>query len=191
MASGRLSRALGSCPDGNTHWGMLKKRKTMYRKEKEKLCRQMELSLPKKSSIKEKGTHWLRRAVSPLHHKAAKTNANENCKGSWKHPAPKPGCEKIGMKLASEFNGMLMVKYKLFRPLKGVFNVTGPTNTQKEKVCVLPLCRLRLLFRPLVLTVFDFNELHMPLVCNQLAGLPHAVGCRGPLCGLSAAQRMV
>eukprot|EP00983_Pelagomonas_calceolata_P075559 1153067-Pelagomonas_calceolata.AAC.4 len=65
---------------------------------------------------------------------------------------------RMCMKHASKFNGMLMVKSKLFELIKGVFNITGPTNTQKDStkshnlctyefadVCMLPLCRLQVL----------------------------------------------
>eukprot|EP00983_Pelagomonas_calceolata_P099687 1158485-Pelagomonas_calceolata.AAC.1 len=46
--------------------------------------------------------------------------------------------------------------------------------------------------RPRVFTVLDFNQVHMPRVHIQLVGLPHAVGCRGPLCGVvSASQCMM
>eukprot|EP00983_Pelagomonas_calceolata_P055346 1144113-Pelagomonas_calceolata.AAC.11 len=41
---------------------------------------------------------------------------------------------RMGMKLASKFNGTLMVKSKLFELIKGVFNTTGPANTQKKIV---------------------------------------------------------
>eukprot|EP00983_Pelagomonas_calceolata_P004499 145920-Pelagomonas_calceolata.AAC.1 len=67
--------------------------------------------------------------------------------------APKPGCEsmivfdsmpggnklvgvhnRMGMKLASKSNGMFIVKSKLFELIKGVFNITGPANTQKDSM---------------------------------------------------------
>eukprot|EP00983_Pelagomonas_calceolata_P055122 1143992-Pelagomonas_calceolata.AAC.2 len=51
----------------------------------------------------------------------------------------------------------------------------------------MPLCRLQLLSRPRVFTVLDFNQVHMPLVYIQLMGLPHAVGCCGPLYGVVSA----
>eukprot|EP00983_Pelagomonas_calceolata_P013331 426001-Pelagomonas_calceolata.AAC.1 len=40
----------------------------------------------------------------------------------------------MGMKLASKFNGTLMVKSKLFKLVKGVLNITGPANTQKDSM---------------------------------------------------------
>jgi len=101
------------------------------------------------------------------------------------------------MKFASKFIGALVVKSQLFKLVKGVLSVAGPTNTQKDgveshnfcinefaEVCMLPLCRLQLLSRPRVFTVLDFNQVHMPLVYIQLVGLPHAVGCCGPQCGV-------
>eukprot|EP00983_Pelagomonas_calceolata_P018514 580717-Pelagomonas_calceolata.AAC.1 len=40
---------------------------------------------------------------------------------------------RMGMKFASKFNGtLLMVKSQLFKLLKGVLSVAGPTNTQKD-----------------------------------------------------------
>eukprot|EP00983_Pelagomonas_calceolata_P010008 324737-Pelagomonas_calceolata.AAC.1 len=41
---------------------------------------------------------------------------------------------RMGMKLASKFNGTLMVKSKLFELIKGVSNIRGPANTQKESI---------------------------------------------------------
>eukprot|EP00983_Pelagomonas_calceolata_P076868 1153604-Pelagomonas_calceolata.AAC.1 len=40
----------------------------------------------------------------------------------------------MGMKLASKLNDTLMVKSKLFELIKGVFNITGPANTQKDSM---------------------------------------------------------
>eukprot|EP00983_Pelagomonas_calceolata_P040081 1137448-Pelagomonas_calceolata.AAC.1 len=48
---------------------------------------------------------------------------------------------------------------------------------------MLPLFRLQLLSRPRVFTVLDFNQVHVPLIYNQLVGLPHTIGCCGPQCG--------
>eukprot|EP00983_Pelagomonas_calceolata_P029752 932246-Pelagomonas_calceolata.AAC.1 len=69
-----------------------------------------------------------------------------------------------------------MVKSQLFKLVKGVLSVAGPTITQKDgveshkfstnelaEVCMLPLCRLQLLSRPCAFTVLDFNQVHMPL----------------------------
>eukprot|EP00983_Pelagomonas_calceolata_P131602 1161794-Pelagomonas_calceolata.AAC.3 len=76
----------------------------------------------------------------------------------------------------------------------GVLSVAGPTNTQKDgveshnfcinesaEVCMLPLCRLQLLSRPCVLTVLDFNLVHISLVSIQLVRLSHAVSYAGSL----------
>eukprot|EP00983_Pelagomonas_calceolata_P036030 1127557-Pelagomonas_calceolata.AAC.1 len=109
---------------------------------------------------------------------------------------------RMGMKLASKFNGTLMVK--LFELIinydKGVFNIPGPANAQKDstksfsfctnefaEVCMLLLCCLQLLSRPRVLTVLDFNQVHMSLASIQLVRLSHAVSFAGPLragCGV-------
>eukprot|EP00983_Pelagomonas_calceolata_P089171 1157285-Pelagomonas_calceolata.AAC.6 len=102
---------------------------------------------------------------------------------------------RMGMKLASKCIGTLMVKFQLFELIKGMLDVAGPTNTQKDGVqshdfstnkfaefCMLLLCRLQLLSRPRVFTVLDFNQVHMPLVYMELVGLCHAVGSCGPLC---------
>eukprot|EP00983_Pelagomonas_calceolata_P100516 1158577-Pelagomonas_calceolata.AAC.3 len=40
----------------------------------------------------------------------------------------------MGMKLASKLNGTLMVKSKLFELLKGVFNIIGLANIQKDRM---------------------------------------------------------
>eukprot|EP00983_Pelagomonas_calceolata_P015621 496287-Pelagomonas_calceolata.AAC.1 len=40
----------------------------------------------------------------------------------------------MGMKFASEFIGALVVKSQLFKLVKGVLSVAGPTNTQKDGV---------------------------------------------------------
>eukprot|EP00983_Pelagomonas_calceolata_P059484 1145933-Pelagomonas_calceolata.AAC.1 len=93
----------------------------------------------------------------------------------------------MGMKLASKFNGTLMVKSELFELIKGVFNITGPANTQKDstkshgfctnelaEVRMLPLCHLQLLSRPRVLTVLDFNQVHKSLVSIQFVRLSRA-----------------
>eukprot|EP00983_Pelagomonas_calceolata_P064751 1148260-Pelagomonas_calceolata.AAC.1 len=89
----------------------------------------------------------------------------------------------MGMKVASEFIGALVVKSQLFKVVKGVLSVAGPTNTQMDgveshnfcinefaEVCMLPLCRLQLLSRPRVFTVINFNQVHMLLVHIQLVG---------------------
>eukprot|EP00983_Pelagomonas_calceolata_P042624 1138576-Pelagomonas_calceolata.AAC.1 len=103
---------------------------------------------------------------------------------------------RMGMKLASKFNGTLMFKSTFFELVKGVFSITGPANTQKDSmkrhsfctndfagVCMLPLCRLQMLSRPRALTVLDFNQVHMSLVSIQLVRLSHAVSYAGPLLG--------
>eukprot|EP00983_Pelagomonas_calceolata_P030839 969018-Pelagomonas_calceolata.AAC.1 len=106
----------------------------------------------------------------------------------------------MGMKFASKFIGVLVVKSRLFKLVKGVLSVAGPINTQNDgveshsfyinefaEVCMLPLCHLQLLSRPRVFIVLDFNQVHMPLVYMQLVGFPHAVGCCGPQCGVVSA----
>eukprot|EP00983_Pelagomonas_calceolata_P039654 1137272-Pelagomonas_calceolata.AAC.2 len=45
--------------------------------------------------------------------------------------------------------------------------------------CAASYCCLR----PCVFTVFDLNQVHVLLVCNQLMGLSYAGSCAGPLCG--------
>eukprot|EP00983_Pelagomonas_calceolata_P058831 1145648-Pelagomonas_calceolata.AAC.2 len=40
----------------------------------------------------------------------------------------------MGMKFASKFIGVLMVKSQLFKLVKGVLSVAGPTNTQQDVV---------------------------------------------------------
>eukprot|EP00983_Pelagomonas_calceolata_P033546 1050013-Pelagomonas_calceolata.AAC.1 len=104
------------------------------------------------------------------------------------------------MKIASKVFGALVVKSQLFKLVKGVLSVAGSTNTQKDgveshnlcinefgEVCMLPLCCLLLLSRPRVFTVLDFNQVHMPLFHIQSVGLPHAVGCCDPQCGVVSA----
>eukprot|EP00983_Pelagomonas_calceolata_P073487 1152157-Pelagomonas_calceolata.AAC.3 len=89
----------------------------------------------------------------------------------------------MGMKFASKFIGALVVKSHLFKLVKGVLSIAGPTNTQEDsveshnfcnnefgEVCMLPLCRLQLLSKPRVFTVLDFNQVYMPLVYIQLVG---------------------
>eukprot|EP00983_Pelagomonas_calceolata_P133863 1162007-Pelagomonas_calceolata.AAC.9 len=103
----------------------------------------------------------------------------------------------MGLKFASKFSGTLVAQSQLFKLFKGVLSVALPTNIQKDgmenhnfcinefaEFCMLPLCRLQLLSRPRVFTVLDFDQVHMPLVYIQLVGLPHTVGCCGPLCGV-------
>eukprot|EP00983_Pelagomonas_calceolata_P083939 1156258-Pelagomonas_calceolata.AAC.4 len=104
--------------------------------------------------------------------------------------------DRMGMKFMSKFIGTLMVKPKLFGLIKGVLNITGLANTQKDsmkshsfctdeyaEVCMLPLCCLQLLSRPRVLTVLDSNQVHMSLVNIQLVRLSHAVSYAGHLYG--------
>eukprot|EP00983_Pelagomonas_calceolata_P099118 1158423-Pelagomonas_calceolata.AAC.8 len=63
---------------------------------------------------------------------------------------------RVGMKFTSKFIGAVVVKSQLFKLVKGVLSVAGPTNTQKDgveshnyciyefvEVCMLPLCRLQ------------------------------------------------
>eukprot|EP00983_Pelagomonas_calceolata_P005187 169368-Pelagomonas_calceolata.AAC.1 len=42
--------------------------------------------------------------------------------------------DRMGMKFASKFIGTLVVKSQLFKLVKGVFSVAGPTDTQKDGV---------------------------------------------------------
>eukprot|EP00983_Pelagomonas_calceolata_P056315 1144543-Pelagomonas_calceolata.AAC.1 len=186
-------------------------------------CEHAEETLP--SSIKEKETHWLRRAVSLLHHKAAK---KKRLIGIWKvtgstrlqnlavrsitvchstSSGNKLVCilNRMGMKSFSKFIGSLMVQSKLCKLIQGMISIAGPTDIQKysvdsrnirtyefAEVCMLPLCRLQLLFRPCVFTLLDFNQVHVPLIYMELVGLSHAVGCCGPLCRIvSALYRIV
>eukprot|EP00983_Pelagomonas_calceolata_P045465 1139751-Pelagomonas_calceolata.AAC.5 len=77
---------------------------------------------------------------------------------------------RMGMQVARKFQGTLLVKSQLFKLVQGMLSIAGPTNTQKDgvkshyfsinksaEVCVLPLCRLQLLFRPRVFAVLDLN----------------------------------
>eukprot|EP00983_Pelagomonas_calceolata_P083200 1156110-Pelagomonas_calceolata.AAC.1 len=69
------------------------------------------------TSITEKETHWLRRAGGPFHHSGNKLVGIHNI---------------MCIKLASKFNGTLVVKSQLLKLVKGVLIVTGPTDTQKD-----------------------------------------------------------
>eukprot|EP00983_Pelagomonas_calceolata_P122074 1160871-Pelagomonas_calceolata.AAC.4 len=42
--------------------------------------------------------------------------------------------DRMGMKFASEFIGALVIKSQLFKLVKGVISIAGPTNTQKDGV---------------------------------------------------------
>eukprot|EP00983_Pelagomonas_calceolata_P033422 1046915-Pelagomonas_calceolata.AAC.1 len=94
----------------------------------------------------------------------------------------------MGMKLASKFNGTLVVQSQLFKLVEDMLRIISPTNTQENgikshrfcinefaEVCMPPLCRLQLLSRPCVLTVLNFNQVHVSLICIQLVRLSHAV----------------
>eukprot|EP00983_Pelagomonas_calceolata_P035329 1104947-Pelagomonas_calceolata.AAC.2 len=59
----------------------------------------------------------------------------------------------MGMKFASKLNGTLVVKFQLFKLVKGVLSLTGPTDTQKDDIC-MPLYRFQLLPRPSSFTKF-------------------------------------
>eukprot|EP00967_Tisochrysis_lutea_P133572 scaffold234648_cov17-Tisochrysis_lutea.AAC.2 len=73
-----------------------------------------EESLP--ISFKEKKRHWLKKAVSPIDHKAGAKKASGDLEGVWKYPASEPGCEKCfvfnctpnGIKLVGILNRMGM-----------------------------------------------------------------------------------
>eukprot|EP00983_Pelagomonas_calceolata_P050605 1142052-Pelagomonas_calceolata.AAC.2 len=70
--------------------------------------------------------------------KPQKEDSNGDLEGYWKHPAPKPGCEKYNRLqwhvFASEFIGALVVKSQLFKVLQGVLSVADPINTKKDGV---------------------------------------------------------
>eukprot|EP00983_Pelagomonas_calceolata_P000438 15141-Pelagomonas_calceolata.AAC.1 len=55
------------------------------------VLRVVEETLP--TSVKEKETHWLRRAASPPQ-SYKEEKAHEDLEGYWKHPPPEPGCEE-------------------------------------------------------------------------------------------------
>eukprot|EP00983_Pelagomonas_calceolata_P012475 400182-Pelagomonas_calceolata.AAC.1 len=77
--------------------------------------------------------HIGRRAMSPLHHKAVEYRV---LMGIWSTPSGNKLVavhNRMGMKLASKFNATT-VKSKLFVLVKGVFNITGPANTQKDSM---------------------------------------------------------
>eukprot|EP00983_Pelagomonas_calceolata_P070157 1150673-Pelagomonas_calceolata.AAC.1 len=79
------------------------------------------------TSIKEKETNWLRSAVSPLHHRAAKQKGLMGIRmvtrSTWL---------RKGMKFASEFNDTLVVKSQLLKLVKGVISIAGLPNTQRD-----------------------------------------------------------
>eukprot|EP00983_Pelagomonas_calceolata_P059459 1145922-Pelagomonas_calceolata.AAC.11 len=85
---------------------------TRKKGKKEKLCRQRKLS----TSIKEKETHWLRRAVSLLNHKATK---KKKLIGIWRVT----GSTRLQ-------NLAVMFLFSIAR----MNSVAGPTNTQKDSV---------------------------------------------------------
>eukprot|EP00983_Pelagomonas_calceolata_P039226 1137083-Pelagomonas_calceolata.AAC.1 len=131
------------------------------------------------TSLKEKERHWLRRAVSPLNHKATKQKV---LMGIWRVSGSSwpqnlavgsgiafnstPSGNKLvgihnrmGMEYTSKFNGTLVVKSQLFKLVKVMLNVTGPTNTQEDDLhgAVMPpptavqaSCLHSILFRPSV-----------------------------------------
>eukprot|EP00983_Pelagomonas_calceolata_P122321 1160896-Pelagomonas_calceolata.AAC.3 len=84
---------------------------------------------------------------------------------------------RMGMKFASKFNGMLVVQSQSFKLIKGMLNVTAPTDTQRV-ICMLLLCGFQLLGRPCVFTVLGFNRVYVPLVHTQLMRLSNAGGRR-------------
>eukprot|EP00983_Pelagomonas_calceolata_P040275 1137546-Pelagomonas_calceolata.AAC.1 len=90
----------------------------LARKRKERLHRQRfgfrftggEKTHP--TSIKGKETHWLKRAMSPLHHKAyGKERANKDLDGYREHPAPEPGCEEMGVNHTGLLGSQQMAKH--------------------------------------------------------------------------------
>eukprot|EP00983_Pelagomonas_calceolata_P050725 1142098-Pelagomonas_calceolata.AAC.6 len=103
---------------------------------------------------------------------------------------------RMGMKFASKFIGALVVKSQLFKLAKGMLNVAGPTNTQKDgmkslrfctnkfaEVCAATYCCPGLMSSQYL----NFNQMHMPPVYIQLVGLSHVAGCRDPLRGVASA----
>eukprot|EP00983_Pelagomonas_calceolata_P085918 1156651-Pelagomonas_calceolata.AAC.2 len=81
-------------------------------KEKKRKTTQAEETLP--TSIKEKETHWLRRAVSLLHHKATK---KKKLMGIWSTPSGNKLVgilNRVGMKLTSKLNGTMVIQPQLF-----------------------------------------------------------------------------
>eukprot|EP00983_Pelagomonas_calceolata_P080344 1155105-Pelagomonas_calceolata.AAC.6 len=87
---------------------------------------------------------------------------------------------RMGMKFASKFIGALVVKSQLFKLIKGVFSVAGPTNTQKDgvedhkfsinefvEICMLPLCRLQVLSRQCAYSFFLQSSIrHCGALCK-------------------------
>eukprot|EP00983_Pelagomonas_calceolata_P058020 1145328-Pelagomonas_calceolata.AAC.5 len=103
---------------------------------------------------KEKETHWLKRAVSPLHHEDYKKNILMGIwrviGSTWLHYLTVRSIvvfnsmpsgnnlvgihDRMGMKFARKFIGALLVKSQLFKMVEGVLSVASPTNTQKDGV---------------------------------------------------------
>eukprot|EP00983_Pelagomonas_calceolata_P079961 1154930-Pelagomonas_calceolata.AAC.1 len=102
--------------------------------------------------IKEKETHWHRRAASPLQREATR---QKMLMGIWRvtgstqlqNLAVRSICvfnstpsgnklvgirNRMGMEFASKFNGTLVVKSQSFKLVKGMLSATGLTNTQKD-----------------------------------------------------------
>eukprot|EP00983_Pelagomonas_calceolata_P003987 129702-Pelagomonas_calceolata.AAC.1 len=52
--------------------------------------------------------------------------------------------DRMGLEFASKFIGALVVKSQLFKLIKGVLSVVGPTNTQKDGVESHKFCINRL-----------------------------------------------
>eukprot|EP00983_Pelagomonas_calceolata_P022432 705459-Pelagomonas_calceolata.AAC.1 len=82
----------------------------------------------------------------------------------------------MGMKLASKFNGTLMVKSTWTFELFGLIKVCRGLHA-----AAVHMCRLQLLFRSRVLTELNFIQVHMSLVSFQLVRLSHTVSCAGLL----------
>eukprot|EP00983_Pelagomonas_calceolata_P033493 1048299-Pelagomonas_calceolata.AAC.1 len=62
----------------------------------------------------------------------------------------------MGMEFASMFNGTLMVKSQLFKLVKGMLGLTGPTNTQKDDL--VPSQYLISMYMPLVHTLMGLSN---------------------------------
>eukprot|EP00983_Pelagomonas_calceolata_P023840 750498-Pelagomonas_calceolata.AAC.1 len=105
------------------------------------------------TSIREKETLAQKSCVSPppLSYKTENSNGDLEVNGSARlqNLAERSTCvfnstpcgnklvgirNKMGTKFASKFNSTLVVKSQLFKVVKGMLSVAGPTNTQKDGV---------------------------------------------------------
>eukprot|EP00983_Pelagomonas_calceolata_P009775 316963-Pelagomonas_calceolata.AAC.1 len=86
----------------------------------------MQASRALPTSIKEQETHWLRKALNSLHHKATKQKV---LMGIWRHASGNKFVgihNRLGMQFVSKFKGTLVVKSQLFKLVttRGVFFVS-------------------------------------------------------------------